>query len=144
MLQIGFLVILLVDSSGSASPVPSDQPGPLSRSVKLRVSRTCNLQHTHSRVPVNARVVFSLYGVGFFISRPYPISSKMHASHFMFYLYVVLTLCFCHVFYLRSIKVMEVLSNFRTLHEIRSIQIYRRPARTFIHFLLNRVLAEIL
>ncbi|XP_053394008.1 F-BAR domain only protein 2-like isoform X3 [Mercenaria mercenaria] len=28
------------DSSGSASPVPSDQPGPLSRSVKLRVSRT--------------------------------------------------------------------------------------------------------
>uniref|UniRef100_K1RV42 FCH domain only protein 2 n=1 Tax=Magallana gigas TaxID=29159 RepID=K1RV42_MAGGI len=31
------------DSSGSPSPVPSssDQPGPLSRSVKLRVSRTC-------------------------------------------------------------------------------------------------------
>lgn len=29
------------DSSGSPSPVPGDQPGPLSRSVKLRVSRTC-------------------------------------------------------------------------------------------------------
>nr|XP_022313423.1 F-BAR domain only protein 2-like isoform X3 [Crassostrea virginica] len=28
------------DSSGSPSPVPGDQPGPLSRSVKLRVSRT--------------------------------------------------------------------------------------------------------
>ncbi|XP_060596041.1 F-BAR domain only protein 2-like [Ruditapes philippinarum] len=31
---------IFTDSSGSASPVPSDQPGPLSRSVKLRVSRT--------------------------------------------------------------------------------------------------------
>lgn len=39
------LVVLFVDSSGSASPIPSDQPGPLSRSVKLRVSRTCNPLH---------------------------------------------------------------------------------------------------
>ncbi|KAJ8305285.1 LOW QUALITY PROTEIN: hypothetical protein KUTeg_015830, partial [Tegillarca granosa] len=31
---------LFTDSSGSPSPVLSDQPGPLSRSVKLRVSRT--------------------------------------------------------------------------------------------------------
>ncbi|ESO92621.1 hypothetical protein LOTGIDRAFT_233068 [Lottia gigantea] len=33
-------LVLFTDSSGSASPVMSDQPGPLSRSVKLRVSRT--------------------------------------------------------------------------------------------------------
>ena len=32
----------LLDSSGTPSPVLADQPGPLSRSVKLRVSRTCN------------------------------------------------------------------------------------------------------
>lgn len=31
-----------LNSSGSPSPVLADQPGPLSRSVKLRVSRTCN------------------------------------------------------------------------------------------------------
>ena len=35
-------VISEVSGSGG-SPVLSDQPGPLSRSVKLRVSRTCNL-----------------------------------------------------------------------------------------------------
>lgn len=34
--------IYFTDSCGSQSPVPSDQPGPLSRSVKLRVSKTCN------------------------------------------------------------------------------------------------------
>ena len=33
-------MILIPDSCGSQSPVPSDQPGPLSRSVKLRVSKT--------------------------------------------------------------------------------------------------------
>ncbi|XP_062616550.1 F-BAR domain only protein 2-like [Saccostrea cucullata] len=33
------------DSSGSPSPVPSDQPGPLSRSVNLRVSRTWFLKN---------------------------------------------------------------------------------------------------
>ncbi|XP_056018718.1 F-BAR domain only protein 2-like isoform X2 [Ostrea edulis] len=36
---------LFSDSSGSPSPVPSDQPGPLSRSVKLRVSRTWFLKN---------------------------------------------------------------------------------------------------
>ncbi|KAL4236259.1 hypothetical protein ACF0H5_004646 [Mactra antiquata] len=38
-----------IDSSGSASPVPSDQPGPLSRSVKLRVSRTWFLKSKNKR-----------------------------------------------------------------------------------------------
>ncbi|XP_076462263.1 F-BAR domain only protein 2-like isoform X2 [Babylonia areolata] len=37
------------DSSGSPSPVLSDQPGPLSRSVKLRVSRTWFLKNKNKK-----------------------------------------------------------------------------------------------
>lgn len=34
---------MFTEASGSPSPVITDQPGPLSRSVKLRVSRTCKI-----------------------------------------------------------------------------------------------------
>ncbi|XP_052274271.1 F-BAR domain only protein 2-like isoform X3 [Dreissena polymorpha] len=41
------------DSSGSASPIPTDQPGPLSRSVKLRVSRTWFLKKRRKKAKKN-------------------------------------------------------------------------------------------
>lgn len=42
-------MILIPDSTGSQSPVPSDQPGPLSRSVKLRVSKTWFLKKNRKK-----------------------------------------------------------------------------------------------
>lgn len=35
-------MLCVSESGGTPSPILNDQPGPLSRSVKLRVSRTCN------------------------------------------------------------------------------------------------------
>ncbi|XP_052774928.1 F-BAR domain only protein 2-like isoform X2 [Mya arenaria] len=44
---------IFTDSSGSTSSIPSDQPGPLSRSVKLRVSRTWFLKKRRKKAKKN-------------------------------------------------------------------------------------------